>query len=624
MKHRFPFVPALLLLAAIAPAGASTLAISLRVDATDAPRNIMSVHETIPVNPGPLTLVYPEWIPGEHGPTGPVIDVARLSIMAGNTALAWRRDLVDMYAVHLEVPAGVSSIDVSFSLLLTPEKEGFSAGASSTPELAMVSWNEVILYPPSPKPDSILVAPRLKLPQGWKFGTALEIQQEDDAGIRFKDVSLSMLIDSPVLAGAHFRRIDVSPSSGVPHFIDMVSDGEATLDMTQKQIEGYRKLVTEANALFGAHHYRHYDFLYTLSDEVAHYGLEHHQCSDDRVAERTLIDENLRRSGVTLLSHEYVHSWNGKYRRPAGLTTGDFTTPMKDDLLWVYEGLTQYLGKLLAARSGLRSPEDYREDLAMLAANLDNRPGRAWRPLQDCADEAQLLYNARKDWEALRRSTDFYDEGDLIWLEVDVKIRELTSGKKSLNDFCRMFHGGESGTLKAVPYTFDDVVATLDKVAHFDWASLLTERLTSLNPRAPMEGVERSGWKLVYKETQGELEKAVEIAHKQSDLRYSLGLLLDADGSVIDIITGSPADRAGLAPGMKLVAVGGRKYTREILHAALQEGKSSTRPLALLCSNHDFYSTYQIDYHGGERFPALERDPSRPDLLSTMLKPIGR
>ncbi len=381
--------------------------LELWVSAMDASRDLVSARETIPVAPGPLTLRFAEWIPGEHGPTGPVIDMAGLKISADTSTIAWRRDPVDMYAIHLEVPAGVSSIEASFYFILSPEKGGFSAGASATPQLAMVSWNELILYPSGESPDSIMVAPRLRLPAGWKFATALEVEKEDDGGIRFKNVSLSMLIDSPVLAGAHVRRVDITPPSGVPHFIDLVSDGEAALDMDARQIEGYRRLVVEANALFGAHHYHHYDFLYTLSDEVAHYGLEHHQCSDDRVDERTVIDEDLRRSAITLLPHEYVHSWNGKYRRPAGLATGDYTTPMKGDLLWVYEGLTQYLGKLLAARSGLRSADDYREDLAILAARLDNRPGRTWRPLQDCADEAQLLYYARRDYDALRRATDF-------------------------------------------------------------------------------------------------------------------------------------------------------------------------------------------------------------------------
>ena len=597
------------------------LSITLTVNALEAPRKILHARESISVQPGSLTLLYPKWIPGEHGPTGPVIDVAGLKLTAGDNAISWRRDLEDMYAIHCEVPSGVNRLDLSFDFILPPQAEGFSSGASSTAQLLVLSWNQVVLYPNIPKPDDITVTPSVTLPEGWKYGTALTTKEQTGNTIHFAPVSLTMLVDSPVLTGAHFRRIDLTPPNGVPHFLDMVSDNEAALDVSSEQIAAYRQLVVEANALFGAHHYDHYNFLFTLSDQVAHFGLEHHQSSDDRLSERTLIDDNLRRRGSGLLPHEFVHSWNGKHRRPAGLATGDFSAPMKGDLLWVYEGLTQYLGKILASRSGLRTPEEYRDDLALLAAWLDNRPGREWRPLQDVNDQAQLLYYARSDWDAWRRAVDFYDEGDLIWLEADVTIHQLTKGKKSLDDFCRKFHGGENSRPFVKPYTFDDVVTTMNEVAPHDWNSFFKTRLQSLNPRAPLSGIERGGWRLVFKDTPNSMQKASE--ENNSDLRYSLGIFLRGDGTMADVLPGSPAAKAGLAPGMKVIAVNGRKYSKDIIRDALKLGKNSSAPLELLAANGEFFESHTLDYHGGERYPHLERDSSNPDLLSSIISSIG-
>ena len=593
------------------------LAISLAVDATESSRKILHVHETIPARAGPLTLLYPKWIPGEHGPTGPVIDVAGLRLSSGESSLPWRRDLEDMYAVHCTVPSGSSQIDVSFDFILPPPAERFSSGASSSSLLLVLSWNQVIMYPNDAKPDDILVAPSLTIPAGWTYATPLKTHEAAGKVIHFVPVSLTTLIDSPVQTGLHIRRIDLTPPSGVPHFLDIMSENEAAYQISEEQISQYRKLVLETNALFGSHHYDHYDFLYTLSDEVAHFGLEHHQSSDDRQSERALIDPDLRRMGSGLLAHEFVHSWNGKYRRPSGLATGDFSTPMKDDLLWIYEGLTQYLGKVLSVRSGLRSPQEYQEDLALLSARLDNRPGRTWRPLQDVNDEASLLYNARKDWDAWRREVDFYDEGDLIWLEADITIRELSGGKKSLDDFCKKFHGGSDSGPLVKPYTIDDVVKTLNEVAAYDWKTFLQTRLQSLNPHAPMGGVERGGWKLVYRDTMSTMQYSMETSYKIADVRYSLGFLLLEDGTLEDVIPDSPAAKAGIGPGMSLVAVNGRKYSKDFLRDVLKLNKPS---LELLCRNGEYYKSFVVDYHGGERYPHLERDASRPDILGSIIR----
>lgn len=611
----------------IAAAAAFAQPATLAVDATDAPRNLLHAQESIPVQPGPLTLFYPKWIPGEHGPTGPLTDLVNVKFSANGATLVWRRDLVEMHSFHLVVPAGVNRLDASFDFILPPNAEGFSAGASSTSQLVVVSWNQVVLYPLNVRPDDFMIAASLKLPVGWKFATALKAVNSGGPVVQFAAVSLTQLVDSPVQAGAHMRRVALS-ISGPAVFLNLAADSEAALALTPEQEAGSKQLVVEARALFGAEHYGSYDFLYTLSDHVAHFGLEHHQSSDDRMGERALIDEDLRRASIGLLPHEYVHSWNGKYRRPAGLATGDFSTPMKDDLLWVYEGLTEYLGNVLTARSGLFTADEYRDNLARIAAYLNLRPGRTWRPLQDTADEAQLLYYTRGDYDALRRNTDFYDEGELLWLEVDVIIRRLTNGAKSLDDFCRAFHGAPATTTPAVkPYTFDDVVAALNTVAPHDWKTFLADHLQSVKAASLAGGIEGGGWKLTFKDKPGAVAKSREAARKTIDARFSLGVTITADGkddgALGDVIPGTPAARAGLAPGMKIIAVNGRRYSADGLREALKAAVTDTAPLALLAENRDYFATYTIDYHGGEKYPTLERDTTKPDVLTNVITPLA-
>ena len=601
---------------------AKPLFISLSVNAEDAPKKILHAHESISVRSGPLTLLYPKWIPGEHAPTGPIVDMAGLKISSGGKTIAWRRDLVDMYAIHCQVPDSENELNVSFDFILPPEKGGFSEGTSSTAKLLMVSWNQVILYPDTPKPSDIILSPSLVLPGGWKYFTSLTKKEDFGDSIIFEPVSLNMLIDSPVLTGTYTRQINITSSSGVPHFLDLVSDDRAALEIDTEKIDHFKSLVKEANALFGSHHYNQYDFLCTLSDHTAHFGLEHHQSSDDRMYENTFINENLLKRAATLLSHEFVHSWNGKYRRPLGLATGDFSTPMKDDMLWIYEGLTEYLGEVLAARSGIQSPEDYREHFANISAELNNRPGRTWRSLQDVNDEAQLLYYSRNDYDSWRRGTDFYEEGALIWLEADITIRQITNGKKSLDDFCKKFYGGESNGPELKPYTFDDVVNTLNEVTKYDWRNFFLTRLESLSPRAPLEGIEKAGWKLVYKETPNKMEEIREDTYHYANLDYSLGFTVNDYGKIEDVIPETPAAKAGIAPDMNIIAVNGRKYSSDIIHEAIKLAKDSTSPIEFIASNGEFYSTIKVDYYGGERYPYLERDSSKADLLDSVIYPL--
>ena len=629
----------------VSPAQTPGLApITIAVDATDAPRKILHAQLEIPVKPGPLTLFYPKWIPGEHGPTGPITDLAGLKFTAAGNAVAWQRDDVDMYAFHLEVPSGASKLDVKLDFLLPATAEGFSSAASTTANLAVISWNQVLLYPEGYGSDDLTYKASLRLPAGWKFGTALAIgppfvgpadRGDRSERVSFDPVSLTTLVDSPVIAGSHFRvltltdadvRAKIAAMPGgepVPSFeIDMASDSDAALQMSPEQISEYKQLVLEANALFGAHHYQHYHFLYTLSDNVAHFGLEHHESSDDRVDERTLLDVPLKKAHADLLPHEFVHSWNGKYRRPAGLATPDYQQPMKGELLWVYEGLTEYLGSILAARTGLRTPEDQREHLAGIAAYLDRYPGRTWRPLIDTTVAAQLLYNAANSWAAWRRGVDFYDEGELIWLEADTIIRQQTKGARSLDDFCKRFHGAPSGPPLVKPYTFDDVVNAMNEVAPYDWRTFFTTRVNSINPHAPLDGITNGGWRLVFNDVESDYQKAIEEAYKRADFSYSLGLNIGEEGAVADVVPGMPAYTADIGPGMKIIAVNGRAYSNEALHEAIRAAKSTTKPIELTLRNGASVKVFEINYHGGERYPHLERDSSRPDLLAQIIKPV--
>ncbi len=593
--------------------------VTISVDATTAPRKIFHAALKIPAGAGDLTLNYPKWIPGEHAPDGPVDDLAGLKFSAGGQTLKWRRDLLDGFTIHVEVPAGVTDVDAELDFLSPATFEtGFSAGSSATDKMAVISWNQVLLYPKGWKSDDINYTASLKLPQGWKFGTPLPVSSQSGNEIHFATVSLTTLVDSPVITGEFLKVVPLAQDPLTE--MDIAADSAAALDAPQEVWDHYKSLVEQANKLFGAHHYRDYHFLLSLSDHVAHFGLEHHESDDSRIGERGLVDEGPRKLAAGLLPHEYVHSWNGKYRRPADLATPDFQVPMQDDLLWAYEGLTNYLGVVLTGRSGLRTPDQERDDLARTAAALDHTPGRQWRSLQDTADAAPQLYFAPEAWHSWRRGVDFYEEDTLNWLWADVIIRQQSKGKKTLDDFCKLFHGAPTTPPMVKPYTFDDVVNALNQVAPYDWRGFWTERLTNHGPGAPLGGIEGSGWKVVYDETPSEMESSAESLYHFVDAAYSIGLDLRDDGGITDTIEGMPSAKAGIGPGMKVVAVNGRKFSVEVLHDALKAGKNSSEPLALLVENTDYYKTYLLDYHGAEKYPHLVRDESKPDLLSEILK----
>jgi predicted metalloprotease with PDZ domain len=617
----------LTILLAAASLSAQT-AVPLRVDATDAPRRVFHVQMTMPAKPGPMTLLYPQWIPGDHSPDGPLPQVVGLVVKGGGKTVPWKRDDVNMFAFHIDVPAGTTSLDVSFDFLSPPDTSGFAGGSSATTELAVLNWNQFILYPQGADADRFQYQANLKVPDGWKFGTALPIRRESGNEIEFQPASLTTMVDSPVSAGKHYRTIDLGTDRGAPHFVHLAGDSDRALEAPAELIAAWKNLVAETGALFGSRHYRDYHFLLTLSDHVAHFGLEHHESSDDRVGERTLVDSALRNYDAALLTHEFTHSWNGKYRRPVGLTSGGkdggYDVPMKGDLLWVYEGLTNYLGEVLAPRSGLWTKEQYMDSLAQTAAAMDNTYGRRWRPLEDTAVAAQLLYFAPEDYANYRRSVDYYPEGSLIWLEVDVLIRKMSSGAKSLNDFCLAFHGGAGGAPALKTYTFDDVVAGLNAVQPYDWAAFFRDRVQSTSPRAPLGGIENGGWKLVYDSKRSEGWKDYEESAKVVDLSYSIGLKVkDDDGTVADILYGGPAKTAGIPPSVKVIAVNGRQYTGTVLREAV-EATASGKPLELLIKNGEYFTTHRIQYTGGERYPHLVRDESKPDVVSQIASPMVR
>jgi predicted metalloprotease with PDZ domain len=618
MKSRGARLPILLLELIVLSVGSalaqSSVTIDLTVDATQTPEKILHTRMVMPVKPGPVTLYYPKWIPGEHEPAGPVGNVGGLKFSANGKTLPWRRDLLDGFTFHLDVPSGVERLLVEFDYI-EPGND------SATDKLVVIAWNPDVLYPAGIPAEKIIFNPTLRLPSGWKFGTPLPVQNAAGDEVVFKPVSLDHLVDSPVIAGEYYRAVDITPpNEPIHHEIDLVADSAAALEMTPEMQKGFTNMVSETAKLFEARHYRDYHFLLTLSDHVAHYGLEHHECNDSRSGERSLLTAEGRCAVAGLLGHEFVHSWNGKFRRPAGLSTPDYEVPMKTDLLWVYEGLTSYLGPLLAARSGLWTAEEYREDLATTAADMGpGRPGRTWRPLEDTADAIAGQAYGRAGWTNWLRSADYYPEGDLLWLEVATLIHDQTHGQKSFEDFCQAFYGGPNQGPELKPYTFEELVQALQVVAPYDWAGYFHDRLTSISPEAPVGGIVAGGWKVDYTEKPPE-SPPWGRARGGVDAIYSLGLRLGGDGAVQESLVGGPAYLAGITRGMRIVAINDRAYTADLLHDALKAGTKNDQPIRFLVLNEDYYKTCPVNYHGGERFPHLVRVEGKPDLVDDIAK----
>jgi predicted metalloprotease with PDZ domain len=617
-RLRLPsYLAALLLLGAASARAQTGPTIQLTVDATQAPEGILRTREVIPVNPGPLTLYYPKWIPGEHRPDGPIGNVAGLFFSAKGKRIPWVRDLQDVYTFHVTVPAGVSQLDVSFQYLEL-SGGGYERGVSATAELMELNWNQNLLYLAGVRAQQQSFDATLVLPEGWKFGTPLPLESQQGNRITFKPAALNRLVDSPVLAGQYYRAINLTPpGEPIHHEIDIAADKPEALDMRPEVQRGLVNLVAESGKLFGARHYRDYHFLLSLSDYAPHSGLEHHECNDSRLPLRALLKPDAAYLVGSILSHEFVHSWNGKFRRPATLSTPYYEVPEEADLLWVYEGLTDYLGHVLAARSGLWTKDQFHQYLAATAASLGpGRPGRTWRPLQDTANALPGMFAF--GWTNWRRGTDYYQEGDLLWLEAATIIDRESRGKKSFDDFCKLFYGGPNDGPQLKPYTFDQLVAALNQVVPYDWAKFLRERLDSTSPDAPLGGIEASGWKVIYnaqpvREVRGRYRGLVHAS-------YSIGLTVGSDGTVLDSIWHGPAFEAGVTPGMKIVGVNDRVFTPESLNDAINASATSTEPIRLLVANEGQFKACVIKYHGGPRYPHLVRKEGKPDYLdSTVL-----
>jgi predicted metalloprotease with PDZ domain len=582
------------------------------VDATDVTHAIFSVHETIPVSAGPLTLLYPQWIPGYHSPGGQIPELAGLKFIAGGTPLSWRRDPVDVFAFHLEIPDGVSNVEAQFQFLAPTDVT--QGRIVTTPDMLNVQWNAVALYPAGYYVRQIQVAPSLTLPDGWHAATALEVASQAGATIHFQPVAFDTLVDSPVFAGANVRVETLAP--GVR--LNIVADQPEQLAATDEQIQFHRNLVTQAVKLFGAQHYDHYDFLLALSDRQGGIGLEHHRSSENGTASGyfTKWDDNL--TSRQLLPHEYTHSWNGKFRRPFDLWTPDYRTPMQDNLLWVYEGQTQFWGIILGARSGLLTKEQTLGSIASLAAYLDTQPGRQWRPLTDTTDDPVMAERRPKGWRSWQRAEDYYNEGVLIWLDADSLIRQLSHGQRSMDDFARAFFGVKDRDWGELTYNFDDIVHTLNGVQPYDWATFLNDRLNQVSDHAPLDGLTRGGYQLIYTNEPTEWFKANEKSREITDLTYSGGFILGKAGLVTDVLWDGPAFNAGLTVGTTLVAVNNRALDTDQLKAAIKAKKS---PLSLLVKTGDVYRTINLDYNGGLRYPRLEKIATGPASLDELLAP---
>jgi predicted metalloprotease with PDZ domain len=598
--------------------------IKLTVDATEAAHKILHAQLEVPAAPGPMTLYYPKWMPADHSPDGPIENLVGLQFSSNGKKVAWRRDLVDMYAVNLDIPQGSTALTVNLDFLLSAPGPTIDFAADASSKLLVLMWNTVLLYPKGRPAHEIMFEPQLRLPQGWKFNTSLPVANRSGDTIAFAPVPLDLLIDSPVQSGEFLKSIPLSSSGMPPQELDVASDDAWAIAVPPELIENYKNLVTQASLLYQSYHFRDYHFLFTLSDNLLPLGQEHHESSDDRVAEHALVDPNHRMLVSGLLPHEFSHSWNGQFRRPTGLATADFQLPMEGELLWVYEGLTDYLGTLLTARSGLLTQQQSREQLASTASTLEHRAGRSWRSLQDTADSAQVLYFSPGEWVSTRRSVDFYQESIFLWLDVDTTIRRLSDGHKSMDDFCRIFYAGQDGQPVIKTYTFDDVVATLNQVAPFDWRSFLRERLDYTGPKAPLGGIEGGGWELVYDDMPNEFLTAAQGVSGRANLTSSLGMSVGRDGMIDDVIPGMAAAKAGLSPYMKILAVDDRQFSVEELNRAVKDSKTGSGTIDILASNTGTIEHHSISYRDGMRAPHLKRVEGKPDMLGTILTPLAK
>jgi len=592
--------------------------IALLVDVTNVNDRVLSVQETIPVKGRELTLLYPEWLPGTHSPSNPVEELAGLVIMANGKRIPWVRDRVDMYAFHVELPTDVKSLDLNFQYLapLDPKRGRISS------KFADVTWNSVLLYPAGYFSRDIKFETSLRMPDGWKFACSLDTKSQDGNTVHFKETTLNTLIDAPLYAGAYFERVDLSSGPDNPVYLDVFADRPKDLEITPEELQFHKNLVIEAQKLFKSRHYDHYDFLFSVSDIVGGKGLEHHQSSEDGSRATYFTDWAAGIQGRALLPHEYTHSWNGKFRRPADLWTPNFNVPMRNDLLWVYEGLTDYYGNVLTARSGMRTPEQARDVWAHIAANFEISPGRKWRSLEDTTNEPIISSHGAMAgaWQSWQRGYDYYPESDLVWLDADTKIRELSGGKKSLDDFAKLFFGIDNGSYVTVGYTLEDIVKAMNTVQPYDWVGFFRTRVYEVSASVPENGFAQGGYRLVYNDHEPDWLKKADPTRGVS-FATSLGFSVNKDGGLENVLWDGLAFKAGITPDMQLQAVNDQKYAPGVLRDAILAAEQSKDAIKLLLKRGDEFVTVSLDYHGGMRYPHLERVEATPDRLDAILAP---
>lgn len=594
-------------------------AIVLNVDASNTSQQIFRIKESIPVKPGKLTLLYPQWVPANHGPSGPLNQFAGLTLSANGKPLAWTRDPINVHAFHIDVPRDAKTVEAEYQYLSPTEP---SQGRTTiTSDILGVQWHSMALYPAGYTTRRIQVQANLTLPEGWDYATALETSERKGDTVQFKPLDLETLVDSPLFAGRYHKRYDLDPGAKLPVHLNVFADTAEAAEARPEQIELHRALIQQAYKLFNSQHYAHYDFLLALSEEFGGIGREHHQSSENGVKLDYFTDWNKAESVRGLLPHEFTHSWNGKFRRPAGQNVPNFNTPLQNSLLWVYEGQTQYWGHVLSARSGLIRLENVRDILAATAARYDAMRGRSWRPVQDTTYDPIINGRRPLGWSSWQRSEDYYNEGALIWLDADTKIRELSGDTKSLDNFARNFFGIENGSYTANHYTFDDVVKALNAIQPYDWATFLRTRVETVGP-APLDGLARAGWKLVYTDTQTPYLKGVEERNKSADFQYSLGFSVSSEGRIEALQWEGLGFQAGLGGSTTLLAVNGTAYKAEVLRAAVTAAKTSGKPIELLVKKGSKYRTILLDYHGGLKYPRLERIADTPDRLQAILSPL--
>jgi predicted metalloprotease with PDZ domain len=590
-------------------------------DARKAPIGLAYSHMTIPVSPGDFTIDYPEWIPGEHGPTGPLNNMSELRVTADGRPLAWHRDQVDLYAFHLNVPPGVRTIDVDFTVLLN----GPFSGTMATRNILVGNWNRYLLYQRNINNEQYYVKASIIMPPGWDYASALPVQSRSGDRVDFETVTLETLVDSPTDMGRYVKHITTWTGDGATAYLDLFADAPEDLKIKDSLIDAYKRLVPEAIALYGGRHWNVYHAELTLSDAIGFQGIEHHQSSDDRANDHFMTDPAEQDAGGDLIPHEFSHSWNGKYRRPFDLQQPNFNLPYPEhtELLWQYEGMNQYMGDLLSFRSGIRDPKDYPEFLAALYASLAYEPGRNTTPIIDLTTGAPYYYCcATGVYPSIRRTAgDFYTEGELMWLDADTIIREQSHGKKSLDDYTKIFAGGISSP-KVVTYTREDLEHYLGEVVPYDWHGFFEKYVYSIAPQPPTDEIARAGYKLVFNDKPNKFVALRGAVQHVVFSWYDVGVQLNKDGEVRDVRQDSPAWQAGLAPGMQVIAVNGREFSPDIWTEAITDAKGGTAPIELRVKSGGWYSRLSINYHDGLKFPHLERIPGTTDMLAQIMHPL--